>query len=52
MEDKRKSSVPVQVRMPAELKEALESLAVEEGRSLSGQVVFALKKYLQSIGKM
>jgi hypothetical protein len=48
MEEKKSVSIPVGVRMAADMKEELEQLAREEGRSLSGQVVYGLRLYLKT----
>jgi hypothetical protein len=46
MSSKSKNKVSVSVRMPVELYNALKVLSVAESRSLSGQIIHALREWL------
>lgn len=45
-------TVPVYLRLPVVLKQAMEELAEEERRNFSGQVVIAFEEHLQKRGKL
>lgn len=43
----KKAKITTAVRMLCELREKLEEVAAENGRSLSGEIVFRLRKSLE-----